>query len=83
MPEFYIINIISYRFHFDNDDSESVIVYYIIIGWDLMVRLLLPTDFKQQVLSWDDDALPMKGPGNFLGQPSLTKRKIHEVVIQT
>ena len=52
--------IIEHRFHFNNDKVGSGIGYDIIIGRDLMVQLVLKDDFKNQVLQWYDDILPMK-----------------------
>ena len=81
MTYFSSRNIISQRFHVDNDDNESVIGYDMIIGQYLMVQLGLTTKLEQQVLFSDNDVVLMKDPGNLPVQPNLTKRKIHEVVM--
>ena len=44
-----------------------------IIGHDLMVQLGLKVDFGCQILEWDENVVPMKETGNFLGQHDLTK----------
>ena len=53
MSEFSIRNIILRQFHVDNNEGESGIGYYMIIGLDLMVQLGLSVDFKRQFLQWD------------------------------
>ena len=83
MPELYGRKIINHLFHVDNDEGESVIVYDMIIGHDLMVQLGLMDDFKRQVLQWDGTNVHMKDSRNFLGQYNLTKREMREVVMQT
>ena len=35
------------------------------------------------VLEWYDDAVPIKYPGKFTGEPNLTKTDIREVLVQT
>ena len=50
MPDFSSSKIINHLFHVDNDKDESVIGYDMIIGRDLMVKLVLASDFKRQVL---------------------------------
>ena len=47
-----------------------------IIGHDLMVKLVLKADFGHQVLEWYYTFVPMKYPGNFLVKPELTKREM-------
>ena len=83
IPEFSSSKIINHRFHSDNDKGESGIVYDIIVGSDLMVRLGLATNLKCQVLQWDDATVYMKEPRNLLGKSDLPKREISEVVMQT
>ena len=41
-----------------------------------MVKLGLKDDFERQILEWDETVVPMKEPGNFLGQPELTKHEM-------
>ena len=50
MPGFYISKIILHRFHLDNNEDESGIVYDMVIGRDLMVQLGLLSDLKLKVL---------------------------------
>ena len=54
-----------------------------IIGHDMMVQLNFIENLKFKVLAWDDEVVPMKHPGNFLGKPNLTKREMIWVVIHT
>ena len=63
--------------------GDEGVGYEMIIGCDLMVKLGLKADFGNQVLEWDMTVIPMKEPGNFLGQHDLTKRDMQEVVMQT
>ena len=81
MPEFSRRKIVTHCLHIDNAiDNEGIIM---IIGCDLMVKLNLKANFSRQVLEWDEAVVPMKEPGNFLGQPDLTKIDIREVVMHT
>ena len=73
---------IFHRFYVDNDESESVIGYGMIIGRDLMVHLGLMADFKYQFLQWDFSMLTMKEPRSLLGN-NLTSRKMRWVIIHT
>ena len=50
MPEFSSRKIIEHLFHVNNGRGESGIGYDMIIGRDLMVQLVLMSDFKHQVL---------------------------------
>ena len=54
-----------------------------IVDRDLMVKLGLVTNFKQQVIYSDNAVVKMKVPGKFLVQSILTKSEMHKVVIQT
>ena len=47
-----------------------------LIGRDMMVQLGLKADFGRKILEWDETVIPMKYPGNFLGQPNVTKREM-------
>ena len=60
MPDFSSIKIILHRFHVDNNEGESVTVYDMIIGHDIMVQLDLSADLKRQVLQWDGVTVPIK-----------------------
>ena len=75
--------IINNRLHVDNYEGESGIGYDMIIGHDLMVQLGLTANFKCQFVQWDGNTVHVKESRNFLGQYDLTKRDMHEVVIQT
>ena len=83
MTEFSDSKIINHHFHVDNDEGELVIGYYMIIGWDLMVKLGLTADFKRQVLQWDGTTVHMKESRNLLGKSDLTKREMRKVVMKT
>ena len=48
-----------------------------------MVQLGLKAEFGRLLLEWENTSIPMKEPGNLLGQLDLTKRKMQEVVINT
>ena len=83
MPILSGSKIINHRFHVDNDEGESCIGYDMIIGREMMAHLDLTADFKRQVLQWDCTTIHMKESRNLLGQSELTKREMHEVVMQT
>ena len=67
ITEFSSRKIISHRLYADNKEENSGIVYYIIIGHDLMVQLGLMADFKHKVLAWDDTVVPVKVPEKLIG----------------
>ena len=83
MPKCSGINITNHCFHVNNKKCVSYIVYAIIIVRDLMVQLSLEDDFKHQFLQCDGDTVHMKEPISLLGKSDITKRKMHEVIIQT
>ena len=60
MSDFSIIKIIENCFHIDNNKSELVIGYDMIIERDMMVQLSLSDYFKRQVLQWDGLTVPVK-----------------------
>ena len=62
IPEFSIRKIKSHQFYVDNNEGESGIGYYIIIGCDLMLQLRLSDYFNLQVLQWYEVTVPMKKP---------------------
>ena len=54
-----------------------------IIGRDMVVKLVLTTNFKRQAIQWDGATVLMKEPRGLIVKPDLNKRKICEVVMQT
>ena len=72
VPEISSSKIISHRFYVDNNEGKSGIGYYMIIGCDLMVQLVLPDDLKHQVLQWDGVTVLMKEPSGMIGQSVIT-----------
>lgn len=72
-----------YRFHVDDIEGEEGIGHGMIIGQDLIVKLVLKIYFKKKVLSWDDNIVPTKDQGKFLDQTDLTKCEIQKVIMQT
>ena len=48
-----------------------------------MVQLGLTTNFKNQVLQWDGETVPMKETSSLLGKSDLNKREMREVVMKT
>ena len=83
MPEFSSKKIIEHRFHIENDRGKSGIGYDMIIGRNLMVKLCLSPEFKNQVLQWYGVTVPMKEPSGLPGKLYLNKREMREVVIGT
>ena len=83
MPEFSSRKIISYHFQVDKNKGESDIVYDMIIGRDLMVKLCLTADFKHEVPQLDGVTVPIKEPIGILGKTYLTSREMHQVLMQT
>ena len=66
IPYFSSSKIITHHFNIDNAQGDSGIVYEIIIGHDLMVQLVLKSDFGRQILEWDETVLHMKGTVNMI-----------------
>ena len=50
MSDFSFSKIIVHRFHVDNYEDKSIIIYDMIIFQNLMVQIVLSADFKHQVL---------------------------------
>ena len=63
--------------------KESGIGYDMIICHGLMLQLYPKSEFGRQTLEWDETVSPMNEIGRLIGKPSLTQRKIREVVMQT
>ena len=83
MSDFPRSRITSHQFHVDNNEEESVIGYEMVIGSDLMVRLVMVEYFKQQVLKWDDSEVTIKETVILIVQTYLTSRKMREVEMKT
>ena len=83
IPEFSGSKIVNHRFHVDNDEDESDIGYYMIIGYDVMVQLGLMANYKCQVLQSDCTTVHIKEYSILLGKSDLTKCDMREVVMQT
>ena len=83
MPVFSRRKTITHCFHVDNARCDAWIGYIFVIVCDLMVQLGLKAEFGRLLLEWENTSIPMKEPGNLLGQLDLTKRKMQEVVINT
>ena len=83
MPEFYSSKIITHDFHVYNAWGGEGFGCDVIVGHYLLVQLGLKSDFGRQILERENTVVPMKEPGNFLGQSDSTKRDMQEVVIQT
>ena len=73
IPYFSISKVITEQFHIYNDWGNDGISYDMIIGCDLMVQLDLKFTFGLLILEWYETVIPLTDPGNFLGQPDLTK----------
>ena len=82
MLELSSSNKIEHCFCVNNNKGESGIGYDNIIGRNLMVQLVLTSNFNRQVLQWDRDTVPMKEPRDLLGKPDLSRHDMREVVIQ-
>ena len=67
MLEFSIKKILLNHFNVDNNKGELGIGYDMIIVHDVMVQIDLMTNFKHQVLQWDDTAVPTKDPRILIG----------------
>ena len=83
MIELYIRNIITHSFHVDNARGDDGIIYGMIIGYLLMVKLGLKADSGLKIVQWYNNVITMKDTGNLLVQHGITKCEMQEVVIQT
>ena len=68
MLEFSSRKIITHSFHVYSTRGDEGIGYDMIIVRDLMVQLGLKYNFGRKILEWEETVVPMKEPGNFLGQ---------------
>ena len=82
MPYFSSSRIINHRFHVENNKGDLGIGYGIIIGRDLMIQLVLTSEFKRQVLQWHGDTVQMKEPRGLLWKPDLNKHDMRKVGMQ-
>ena len=82
MTYFSSSKIFNHRFHVNNNKGESGIDNDMIIGRDLVVQLGPTTDFKHQVLKWDDTTVHRKEPISLIGKSVLNKCEMRKVVIQ-
>ena len=83
MAYFSRSKILSHLFHIDNNEDESGIGYYIIIGCYFMVKLFLSVGFNCQFLQFHGVIIPMKWLSGLISQIDLTSCDMCEVVIQT
>ena len=60
MTEFSTRRIITHHFHIDNSGGNTGIVYGMITGRNLMLKLGLKANFGRQILECDDSVVPMK-----------------------
>ena len=81
MPYFSISKIISHHFHVNKNEGDTDIGYGMIICYNIIVNIGLVDNFKCKVIEWNEDVVPMKDLGNFLGKDNLTKSNIIEVVM--
>ena len=59
MADFSSSNVGTHKLHVIKDRGDTVIGYYMIIGWGLMVQVGLTVYFKRRVLYWDNAILPI------------------------
>ena len=83
MKYFSSSKIITHHFHVDNAGGDSRMGYDMIIGRELMAQLGLKANLGRQFMKWDDNLVPMKEPGIFIGKTKLTQRETRKVVMQT
>jgi hypothetical protein len=82
-PEFSGSKIIKHTFQVDNETEGSNIGYDMIIGRDLMCKLGLITDFKNNTLIWEDTSIPMRTSQEETGNPQFRKHELKEIIKQT
>ena len=75
--------IINHHFRVNNNKGKTGIVYDMIIGRDMMVKLGLTADFKRQFLQRDFNTVHTKEPSGLIGKSDLNKCDMREVVMQT
>ena len=83
MPEFSGSKIIKHKFQVDNEDTNANIGYDMIIGRDLQMKLGCITDFKRNVLTWEDISVPMRSAYTDTDKPRFSRTEIHEIIKQT
>ena len=83
MSEFSISKIIPHRFHVDNNECESGIGYDMMIGCELVVKLVIPDKYKFRVIQWNCVTVPIKEPSDIICQIDITSRDMIEVLMQT
>ena len=83
MPEFSGSKIIKHKFQVDNEDVNANIGYDMIIGRDLQAKLGCITNFKRNVLTWEDISVPMRSAYTDTDKPRFSRAEIHEIIKQT
>ena len=73
MPEFSGSKIIKHKFQVDNEDVNAN------IGYD-MIKLGCITDFKRNLLTWEDISVPMRSAYTDTDKPRFSCAEIHEII---
>ena len=82
MPELSGSKIIKYKFQvLDNKDINANIGYNMIIGCNLQAKLGCITNFKHNVLIWEDISVPMRSACDTeTDKPHFSHAEIHEII---
>ena len=83
MPEFSCRNVVSHQFKIYNNECEVGIGYGMIMGRDIMSRLILLANFKWNTLERSGTVVLMKDTGLSTVKYNFAKIKMREVVIHT
>ena len=83
MPQLYIIKIAPQYFCVDNDGGNQGVGYGMMIVIDLMLHLGLMTDFKPNIIEWNDTVVTINYMGRRNRQTNISKCDMKQVVLQT
>jgi hypothetical protein len=72
LPEFKLKKQISWEFHVD-DRSKPLDTYGMIIGRDLIGKLVTILNFNDKTITWDTDTIPMKDRDSLNLQKAITE----------
>jgi hypothetical protein len=72
LPEFNLKKQITWKFHVDHQ-SKPPDTYEIIIGCEILGKLVILLNFNKKTVIWDTDTIPMKDRGSLNSQKAITE----------
>ena len=80
LPEFCDSKIITGRFKIDSDSTDKGLGYDMIVGRDLLFKLGVELNFKDEVISWDSMSCPMKDYHSNEDKPKPSRKELKAIL---